>query len=202
MIGQFRLPDAVTRRLPQVASVSIILRLMPSFPWATHINFASALLLHSCVTVLLKETLNGLEMARRRLLTRRRKAPQKSRTLDTASATKTSAVLDAYTSVLSGDINGELAELYFTNTGMALLAVSLASSVAMNLLLPNPALNMIVAGTFGLTFATSLTVGHARYTLILMALRRAGRFIWSDTPFVNFVHPHLYRDRLEGPIHA
>lgn len=158
---------------------------MPSVPWATHINFASALLLHSCVTVLLKETLNGLEIARR-LLTRRRKAPQKSRTLDTASATKTSAVLDAYTSILSGDINGELAELYFTNTGMALLAVSLASSVAMNLLLPNLALNMIVAGTFGLTFAASLTVGHARYTLIFMALRRAGRFIWSDTPFVNF----------------
>lgn len=43
-----------------------------------------------------------------------------------ASATKTSAVLDAYTSIFSGDIDGGLAELYFTNTGMALLAVSLA----------------------------------------------------------------------------
>lgn len=102
------------------------------------------------------------------------------------SAAKTSAVLDAYTSIFSGDIDGELAELYFTNTGMALLAVSLASSVVMNLLLSSLALNMIVTGTFGLAFAASLAVGHARYTLPFMALRRAGRFIWSDTPFVNF----------------
>ena len=56
----------------------------------------------------------------------------------------------------------------------------------MNLLLPNLALNMIVAGTFLLAFVASLAVGHAKYTLPLMALRRAGRFIWSDTPFINF----------------
>lgn len=104
----------------------------------------------------------------------------------TSAAKETSAVLDAYTSIFSGDSDGELAELYFTNTGMALLAVSLASSVAMNLLLSNLVLNMIVAGTFGLTFVASLAAGHARYTLPFMALRRAGRFIWSDTPFVNF----------------
>ena len=106
-----------------------------------------------------------------------------------AYATKASAILDAYTSIFSGDIDGELAELYFTNTGMALLAVSLASSVTMNLLLSDLALNMIVAGTFGLTFAASLAVelyGQAKYTIPFLALRRAGRFIWSDTPFVNF----------------
>lgn len=103
------------------------------------------------------------------------------------SSNETSAILDAYTSIFSGDIDGELAELYFTNTGMALLAASLASSVTMNLLLSSLALNMIVAGTFGLTFVASLAVGHhAKYTLPFMALRRAGRFIWSDTPFVNF----------------
>lgn len=56
----------------------------------------------------------------------------------------------------------------------------------MNLLLSDLTLNMIIAGTFGLTFAASLAVGNAKYTLPLMALRRAGRFIWSDTPFVNF----------------
>ena len=158
---------------------------MPSTPWSNHINFASALLLHSCTTILLKETLNWLEITRR-LLTRERKAQQKYRAPGITSTAKTSAVLDAYTSIFSGDIDGELAELYFTNTGMALLAVSLASSVVMNLLLSSLALNMIVAGTFGLAFAASLAVGHARYTLPFMALRRAGRFIWSDTPFVNF----------------
>lgn len=163
----------------------MISRTMASIPWSTHINFASALLLHSCTTILLKETLNWLEITRR-LLTRQRKAQQKCRAPGETSGTKTSAILDAYTSIFSGDIDGELAELYFTNTGIALLAVSLASSVVMNLLLSSLALNMIVAGTFGLTFVASLAVGHARYTLPFMALRRAGRFIWSDTPFVNF----------------
>ena len=100
---------------------------------------------------------------------------------------KTSAVLDAYTSIFSNDIDGELAELYFTNTGIALLAISLASSVAMNLLLSSLVLNMIVAGTFGLTFIASLAAARAKYTLPFMALRQAGRFIWSDTPFVNFL---------------
>lgn len=158
---------------------------MPSVPWSTHINFASALLLHSCVTVLLKETLNALEITRR-LLTGRRKAQQKHQAPVTPRATPFSAVLDGYTSILSADTDGELAELYFTNTGFALLAASLASSVAMNLLLPDLALNMIVAGTFVLAFVASSSVGHAKYTRLLLALRRAGRFIWSDTPFINF----------------
>lgn len=119
-------------------------------------------------------------------MTRRRKPQLEPRAPGMTSATKTSAVLDAYTSIFSDDHDGELAELYFTNTGIALLAVSLASSVAMNLLLSDLALNMIVAGTFGLTFVASLAAGRSKYTLPFMALRRAGRFIWSDTPFVNF----------------
>ena len=160
---------------------------MPSIPWSSHINFASALLLHSCIIILLKETLNLLELTRR-LLTRLRKTQQNDPQPNIPSAIRTSAVLDAYTSVFSADIDGDLSELYFTNTGMALLALSLASSVAMNLLLSNLALNMIVAGTFAFAWIASLAVGHARYryTLPFMALRRAGRFIWSDTPFVNF----------------
>lgn len=56
----------------------------------------------------------------------------------------------------------------------------------MNLLLPNLVLNTIVAGTFGLCFLASVLVGKNHFTLPVMALRRAGRFIWSDTPFVNF----------------
>ena len=156
---------------------------MPSIPWSTDINFTSALLLHSCTTVLLKEISNVLEITRRLLTRRQRRAQQAP---DTSFAIKTSVVLDAYTSILSNDDEGESAELYFTNTGFALLAVSLASSVAMNLLLPDFALNMIVAGTFVLAFAASLTVGNAKYTKPILALRRAGRFIWSDTPFVNF----------------
>ena len=158
---------------------------MPSIPWSIHINFASALLLHSCVTVLLKETLNVLEITRR-LLIGQRKAQRKDQAPVTPGAIKSSAVLDGYTSILLADTDGELAELYFTNTGFMLLAVSLASSVAMNFLLPDLALNMIVAGTFVLAFMASLAVGHAKYTLLLLALRRAGRFIWSDTPFINF----------------
>ncbi|MDI1489124.1 MAG: hypothetical protein OHK93_008402 [Ramalina farinacea] len=63
--------------------------------------------------------------------------------------TPVSAVLDAYTSVFSNDVDAEQAELYFTNTA-------------------------------------SLAIGQYKYSLPVMALRRAGRFIWSDTPFVNF----------------
>ena len=158
---------------------------MPSIPWSTNINFASALLLHSCITILLKGLLNILETSKR-LLLRRRKPPQKPHAPAPKSASATSIVLDAYTSILSADTEGESAELYFTNTGFALLALSLSSSVAMNLLLPDLALNIIVAGTFGVVFTVSLAVGRAKYTLPLMALRRAGRFIWSDTPFINF----------------
>lgn len=158
---------------------------MSSIPWTTQINFTSALLLHSCTTIALKEIFNCLEIARR-LFIGLRKTKAKSSAPRKNFTPKVSALLDGYTSVFSGDRDGEQAELYFTNTGIALLAVSLASSVAMNLSLSNLTLNMIVAATFGLTFAASLAVGHARYTLPFMALRRAGRFIWSDTPFVNF----------------
>ena len=146
---------------------------MPSIPWSTHINFASALLLHSCVTVLLKETLNVLEVTRR-LLTGRKKAHPKHQAPVTPGAIESSAVLDGYTSILSADIDGELAELYFTNTGFALLAVSLASSVAMNLLLPSLTLNMIVAGTFGLALIASLAVGYPKYKFTLLRTSPSG----------------------------
>jgi hypothetical protein len=158
---------------------------MPLIPWSSHISFASALLLHSCTTLLLKEALNWLGIARR-LLVRKRKTQPLSQSTGSTCMAQTSAALDAYTSVFSHDDDGELAELYFTNTGVALPAVSLASSVLMNLLLSTLLLNAIVAGTFGLTFATSLTVVRGKYTVPIIALRRAGRFIWSDTPFVHF----------------
>ena len=152
-------------------------------PWSRDINFASALLLHSCPTVIIKETLNLFEITRRLGLRYsslwRRKSPK-------SPLTQVSAVLDAYTSVLSNDVDAEQAELYFTNTGFALLATSLTSSVVMNLFLSDLALNILVSCTFGLTFAASLAVGQYKYSLPIMALRRAGRFIWSDTPFVNF----------------
>ncbi|MCJ1248903.1 hypothetical protein MMC30_006124 [Trapelia coarctata] len=159
---------------------------MPIIPWSTNINFSSALLLHSCTTILLKESLNALEILRR--LTKHHICllvwPRQPR--PALFWIDTSVVLDAYTSVYSGDDEGELAELYFTNTGFLLLLVSLASSLAMNLLLPPLALNLIVAGTFGLAFIASLFACRSKYTLPIAALRRAGRFIWSDTPFVNF----------------
>lgn len=134
----------------------------------------------------MKEMLNCLEISRRLLIRFHESGRNKVAAQQDESQIRTSAVLDAYTSVYSGDADGDQAELYFTNTGLALLAVSLASSVAMNLLLSSLILDMIVASTFGLVFIASLFVVHARCTLPFIALRRAGRFIWSDTPFVNF----------------
>ena len=159
---------------------------MVQVPWTQEINFASALLLHSCLTILIKESLNLIvvldRLSRRYVILRLRSAHGASPDF----WIRTSVVLDAYTSVLSHDADGELSELYFTNTGLLLLAASLAASVAMNMLLDMMVLNMIVASTFGLTFIISLFVCRNRFTLPVMALRRAGRFIWSDTPFVNF----------------
>ena len=157
---------------------------MSSVPWATQINFASALLLHSCITVLLKEISNVLTVLRR--LTLRWWRISTHRHDEKRPHVNTSIVLDAYTSIFSLDYEGDLAELYFTNTGFLLLATSLVASVAMNLSLDSLPLNMIVAGTFGLTFVASLVIGKKHITLPITALRRAGRFIWSDTPFVNF----------------
>lgn len=131
---------------------------MVAIPWSTDINFASALLLHSCTTILLKEIFNSCEIARRILIRLMQSRAQELS--ETSRLLRTSIVLDAYTSVFSRDVEVELAEPYFTNAGVILLAVSLASSVAMNLLLPSLLLNMIVAGTFGLTFAASLLLGR------------------------------------------
>ena len=139
--------------------------------WEQQINFASALLLHSCLTLLLKEASNVccffFRLARR-------------------TGHHNSFTLDGYTSVLSNDSDGALSELYFTNTGFLLLAVSLALSVVMNLFLSDLSLNLIVAATFGLTWVVSLASSKWRLVLPILALRRAGRFVWSDTPFVNF----------------
>ncbi|RYN34791.1 hypothetical protein AA0112_g5461 [Alternaria arborescens] len=150
---------------------------MSAVPWKQEINFGSALLLHSCITVFLKEISNGFAVLYHLSIRHRDKA-----------GTKTSIVLDGYTSVFSKDHDGELAELYFTNTGFILLIVSLACAIAMNLLLPATVLNTLIAATFGLTFFASTLVACRERSLVMpiMALRRAGRFIWSDTPFVNF----------------
>ena len=164
----------------------------------TQINFASALLLHSCMTVILKETVNVLEISRQLLLRlRNARTPRKSanRVRDRI---ETSIVLDAYTSVFSRDVEGELAEYYFTNTGFVLLMVSLASSVAMNLLLSSKLLNTVVATTFGAAFVASLVIADKGITLPILALRRAGRFIWSDAPLVNFFSLIYIATVLEG----
>lgn len=162
-------------------------------PWDSDINFASALLLHSCLTILTKESLNIFEITRRlilrtilKLTAHPHKRKQQAKTNRPSHSAPTSIVLDVYTSIFSIDAEGEQAELYYTNTGMILLASSLAASVAMNLLLEDLILNTIVASTYGLCFVSSMLVGKKRLTLPIMALRRAGRFIWSDTPLVNF----------------
>lgn len=59
----------------------------------------------------------------------------------------------------------------------------------MNEEVQNIVLNLFVAGMFILCFLASLSVCKAHLTLPVMALRRAGRIIWSDTPFVNFFFP-------------
>jgi hypothetical protein len=150
---------------------------MPSVPWTQDINFSSALLLHSCITVLLKEFSNIIAVLYHFTLRGKGKAGNEN-----------SVVLDGYTSILARDHDGELAELYFTNTGIVLLLVSLASAIAMNLILPVKVLNLLIAVTYGLTFLASALVACWSKSMVMpiMALRRAGRFIWSDTPFVNF----------------
>ncbi|KAH9897191.1 hypothetical protein F4778DRAFT_247226 [Xylariomycetidae sp. FL2044] len=164
--------------------------------WHDDINFTSALLLHSCITVLLKELLNVLFIAARLA------SSASARSSDNhggghggAAATAApspstdisgSVVLDGYTSILSHDHEGETAELYFTNTGLLLLPVSLASAITMNLYLSGTALNVFVAGTFGFCYLVSVLAGRRSGLRLVLALRRAGRFIWSDTPFVNF----------------
>jgi hypothetical protein len=150
---------------------------MSSVPWDHEVNFGSALLLHTCITVFVKETSNAFAILCRLSAFQHHE-----------NGNGESVVLDGYTSVFSQDHNGELAELYFTNTGFILMLVSLAAAIAMNLLLPSTALNVIVATTFGLTFIASALVACREKTLLMpiVALRRAGRFIWSDTPLVNF----------------
>ncbi|KFY10978.1 hypothetical protein V491_07387 [Pseudogymnoascus sp. VKM F-3775] len=158
---------------------------MLQIPWTTQINFASALLLHSCITVILKEFFNILEVLERLLLRFWNSHIPRRSDSHFRDHIRTSIVLDAYTSILSHDVEGELAELYFTNTGLVLLAVSLASSVAMNILVSDKILNAFVAATFGFAFFASLVNGEKEIILPILALRRAARFIWSDTPFVN-----------------
>lgn len=160
--------------------------IMSQIPWKIQINFASALLLHSCLTVILKEFFNIFEVSKRLLLRFWNSHIPRRSDSRFRDQIRTSVVLDAYTSIISRDLEGELAELYFTNTGFVLLAVSLASSVAMNLLVSSKILNAFVATTFGFTFFASLVNGEKEVILPILALRRAARFIWSDTPFVNF----------------
>jgi hypothetical protein len=157
---------------------------MALIAWEKQINFASALLLHSCLTVLVKELCNAAVLFHRAISLRL--INQHIRTTPRNISRESSAVLDAYTSVFSKDTDGELAELYYTNTGAILLSATLASSVAMNLYLHDRVLNGIIVGTFCFCFVASLIVGKKRITILIVALRRAGRFIWADTPFVNF----------------
>jgi hypothetical protein len=127
--------------------------------------------------VWLKELSNSLTIIYR-LTSRRKDNP----------GPEASVILDGYTSICSKDHEGELAELYFTNTGLLLLLASLISSISMNLFLPTFALNLLVATTFVLAFIASTLVARRKKSFVMpiMALRRAGRFIWADTPFVNF----------------
>lgn len=155
---------------------------MTAVDWRQEINFASALLLHSCLTVLVKEACNIITLLYRSTLFSKNDSAGAS----SWQSVRSSAILDAYTSIFSKDEDGELAELYYTNTGALLLASTLAASVAMNLYLSDNVLNGIIVGTFAFCFVASLAVGKGRFTIFIVALRRAGRFIWADTPFVNF----------------
>lgn len=155
---------------------------MTDVNWRQEINFASALLLHSCLTVLVKETCNVISLFYRSI----HSFGDHSASANSWQSVRSSATLDAYTSIFSKDEDGELAELYYTNTGALLLASTLATSVAMNLYLSDNVLDGIIVGTFAFCFVASLAVGKGRFTIFIVALRRAGRFIWADTPFVNF----------------
>lgn len=145
---------------------------MSPIPWTSKINFASALLLHSCITVILKEAINIIVISKRCLLRSWESRVPRTSNDRLKDQIITSIVLDAYTLVLSRDLDGELSELYFTNTGVILLAATLASSVVMNLMAPSGFLIAFVASTFGVTFLASLAVGEKDATLPIIALRR------------------------------
>ncbi|KAK6432807.1 hypothetical protein LTR95_011024 [Oleoguttula sp. CCFEE 5521] len=159
------------------STTPLILHTRSIVPCKQQINFASALLLHSRITVLTRELLNLVTIAWR-LATRQLRHNENS--------IASSIVFDAYTSILSKDADGEQSELYFTNTGFLPLASTLAASVSMNLLLSSLTLNLLVASTFVTCFFASLASCHKTPMLPILALRRAGRFIWSDIPFVIF----------------
>ena len=111
-------------------------------------NFTSALLLHSCLTLLTKEFCNGMVILHRASLSSKGSYGRSN----ALHSVQSSAIVDAYTSIFSNDADGELAELYYTNTGAVLLFTTLSASVAMNLYLADLVLNVLVAGTFGLCF--------------------------------------------------
>lgn len=79
---------------------------MGPVPWKQEINYASAVLLHPCMRVLLKEFSNAVAI----ICSRIRNCKKSKHGVDS------SVVLDGYTSILSREADGELAELYFTNT--------------------------------------------------------------------------------------
>ena len=155
----------------------ILLTIIVAIPWTQEINFASAPLLHGSITILTKETLNIVEALSRVIIRHLFVLLKSRRDASPLIWIKTSVVLDAYTSVYSHDADGELAELYFTKTKLILMAVSLAASVAMIMLLSTIALNTIVASTFGLIFIMSLFVYRSKFTPPIMALSRSARFI-------------------------
>ncbi|OHW93915.1 hypothetical protein CSPAE12_07641, partial [Colletotrichum incanum] len=131
--------------------------------WDENINFASALLLHSCLTKRLISSPSFFLLA-----------PYSRNQQQPDSIKYRSFVLDGYTSVLSNDNDGDLAELYFTNTGLILLSVSLASAIAMNLFLSDIVLNVFVACTFGFCFFVSILSCRRSWLRVILALQRAG----------------------------
>ncbi|CCF40566.1 hypothetical protein CH063_02384 [Colletotrichum higginsianum] len=75
--------------------------------WIGNINFVSALLLHSCLTVLIKEAINLVSVV---LFL----APFRCFEQPKPPIAAGSLILDDYTYVLSNDNDSDLAELYFT----------------------------------------------------------------------------------------
>ncbi|WQF88248.1 hypothetical protein CDEST_13262 [Colletotrichum destructivum] len=75
--------------------------------WVGNINFASALLLHSFLTVLIKEAINFVSVVLLLAPFRRYEQPKPP-------ISAGSLILDDYTYVLSNDNDSDLAELYFT----------------------------------------------------------------------------------------
>jgi hypothetical protein len=145
---QWRQYGSVIRETSELITLFLSTRVscpMSPIPWSIEINFTPALLFCRCIMLLIKILRIGLRSRADSQLVGDYYSYRKGTLASRYVLGRHRAYL--IPSIVSHDVEGQLAEMCFTNAGFARLAISLPSSVVMNLL-SNLALNMVVAGTF------------------------------------------------------